>query len=248
MTSKTPPLVPVVYTMGKVASSSTSKAILAAGLNCFDIHNMNHEKILGTAQSWIKKGKFPPPNICVSMAHRDRLLIKKNRCLYISLVRDPIARNLSAFFQNLHQMDDEVKNETDPDRLAAVFIETYQHDLPLQWFDREYKTELGIDVYSWPFDRGKKYTQNESANTTLFRIDCADAVKSQVLSNALGRQITVGRLNVGSNKGYSTMYEKIKNLVSFPTGFLDQMYDSKFVRHFWLPNEIEDMKNNWISK
>lgn len=246
--SKSPPLVPVVYTMGKVDSSSTSKAIQAAGLNCLDIHNMNHEKILGVAQDWINKGKFPPPNICVSMAHRERLLVKKNKCLYVSLVRDPIARNLSAFFQNLHQMDDEIRDETDPDKLAAYFIKAYQHNLPLQWFDREYKTELGIDVFSWPFERAQKYTWNKSANTILFRIDCPDEVKSQVLSDALGRQITVGRLNVGANKGYNTIYGKIKDLVSFPADFLDRMYDSKFVRHFWLPDEIDEMKNNWIGK
>lgn len=77
MTSETPPLLPVVYTMGKVVSSSTSKAIQTAGLNCLDILNMNYEKIQDVAQGWISKGQFPPPEICVSMAHRERLLIKK---------------------------------------------------------------------------------------------------------------------------------------------------------------------------
>ncbi len=248
MTNKTPPLVPVVYTMGKVASSSTSRAILAAGLNCLDIHNMNHEKILAVAQGWINKGQFPPPNICVSMAHRERLLVKNNKCLYISLVRDPIARNLSGFFQNLHHMDDVIKNESDPEKLTQHFIDSYQHDLPLNWFDREYKAQLGIDVFSWPFDRKNRYTHNAATNTILFRIDCPDEVKSQVLTDTLGREITVGRLNVGANKDYSALYEKIKNRVSFPTAFLDKMYNSKFVRHFWLPNEIEAMKNNWIAK
>lgn len=242
------PLVPVVYTMGKVASSSTSIAILAAGLPCHDIHTLNRKKVLEMAKDWLDRGQYPPPHICLSMAHRDRLLVKRKKCLYISLVRDPIARNLSAFFQNLHHMPDEIKNETDPNKMFEHFSNNYGHSLPLTWFDREFKAELGIDVFARPFDKESKFVHRKAANTILFRVDCPDDVKSHVLSKALSCEINVGRLNDGANKDYNTMYNEMKKLVTFPTKFLDRMYNSKFVQHFWTPDEIEKMKSNWITK
>lgn len=242
------PLVPVVYTMGKVASSSASTAIQMAGLPCHDIHTLNREKILETAKQWLERGEFPPPHICLSMTHRDQLFVKRTKCLYISLVRDPIARNLSAFFQNLHLMADEIRTEKDPKKMFEYFSNGYGHSLPLTWFDREFKAELGIDIFAQPFNQENKFVFKKAAKTILFRVDCPDDVKSRVLSKALGSDIKVGRVNDGANKDYNTIYNEMKNLVTFPAEFLNFMYDSKFVQYFWTPDEIEKMKTNWITK
>jgi len=237
--------VPVVYTMGKVASSSTSGAIQAAGMTCHDIHTLTHKNLLNQVQYWLEKDKFPPQHVCVSMAYREQVLLKRNKCFYISLVRDPVARNMSAFFENLHLLGEEGKNETDPEKLFDYFSRNYQHTAPLTWFDREFKAELGIDVYARPFNHKDRYSRLDGASGVLFRADCPDEVKSRVLSKALGRTITVGRLNDGNNKYYSEAYNKMKKMVTFPSQFLDEMYDSAFVRHFWTPDEIDKMKSNW---
>lgn len=243
-----PPPVPVVYTMGKVASTSTSMAIKAAGLECHDIHTLNHKELLGMARKWLERGEYPPPHICVSMTHRQPLLIKRQKCFYISLVRDPVARNLSAFFQNLHLKEGTIKNEKNPEKMFEYFSENYRHSLPLTWFDREFKAELGIDIFAHSFDQKARHIHLVATNTILLRVDCPDSVKSRVLSKALGREITVGHLNDGTAKDYKNMYNKMKKLVTFPPAFLDKMYDSKFVHHFWAPDEIVKLKENWVTK
>ncbi|SMY09213.1 putative capsular polysaccharide synthesis family protein [Flavimaricola marinus] len=240
-------LVPVVYTMGKVASSSTSTAILKAGLPCHDIHTLEPDSLRETAQSWLARNEFPPPHICVSMAHRDRLLIKRQRCLYITLVRDPLARNLSAFFQNLDQQNVEIREEQDVMRMFENFQKTYAHSTPLSWFDREFKGQLGIDVFSRPFDIERRAIHLKSANTIIFRVDCPDFQKSQILSRILGRKIDIQRANDSENKEYNDLYKRVKQVSVFNHDFVYKMYASKFARHFWTDAERNEMARRWMT-
>jgi len=239
-------LVPVVYTMGKVASTSTSTAILNAGLPCYDIHSLEPKYLRKTAQSWLARNEFPPPHICVSMAHRDRLLLKRQRCLYISLVRDPLARNLSAFFQNLHHQKVEIRDEKDAQRMFDTFAETYAHTIPLTWFDREFGGQLGIDVYKRPLDHDRKLIHFTGMNAVIFRIDCPDEVKGSVLTQILGRKISLARDNDSKNKEYHEVYKNVQAIAHFEPDFVDRIYSSKFARHFWTDEERLKMARRWI--
>lgn len=238
-------LAPVVYTMGKVASSSVSDAIIAAGLPCYDIHSLNPEYLQRTARSWLERGEYPPPHICVSMAHRDRLLVKRKKCLYISLVRDPIARNLSAFFQNLHLEPMHIRTEENPQKLFDHFVNNYGHSVPMTWFEREFETQLSIDIFSKPFDREKKFVRLPGKHVVLFRVDCPDDVKGRVLTQELGRKITIRRQNDSANKDYFEKYGAIKDFAKFPESFLSRIYDSKFAQHFWTYDERQAFKAKW---
>jgi hypothetical protein len=239
-----PHLTPVVYTMGKVASSSISAAILRAGLPCHDIHTLNPEGLRQTAQDWLERGEFPPPHVCVSMAHRDRLFVKTQRCLYITLVRDPIARNLSAFFQNL-ALDVDFRDEAKALPLFRRFMETYTHNQPVSWFNREFRDQLGIDVFERPFDPATGHVHIRGKNTVIFRVDCDDAVKGAVLSDLLGCRIEIGRENDGDTKEYRERYEAVKSLAVFPKEFTDRIYDSRFARHFWTDAERDRFRARW---
>lgn len=239
-------LTPVVYTMGKVASSSVSRAILDAELPCHDIHSLAPEYLRRVSQDWLSRGEFPPPHICISMAHRDRLLIKRQKCLYVTLVRDPLSRNLSAFFQNLHLQKAEIRNEADARKMFSTFQETYGHTIPNTWMDREFGDQLGIDVYKRRFDTEKKHVVLRGMNTVIFRVDCSDKVKSNVLSRLLGRTITVKRENDSDNKEYHEIYKNVQEVAYFAPEFVARMYTSKFSRHFWSLAERQKMAQRWV--
>lgn len=237
--------VPLVYTMGKVASSSVSVAIQSAGLPCHDIHSLNPDYIKKAAQASLNRGEYPPPHICVSMAFRDRIFTKKARCLYITLVRDPIGRNLSAFFQNLSAQSEFIRNEQDPQSLFEYFRHTYNHDLPLTWLDREFKKQVGIDVLKLGFDAQKRYAYHPTQNLVVFRTDCPDSEKSRVLTELLGRPITVSRENDGLKKDYRDRYEKVKTVARFDREFVNRVYESRFARRFWSDEERAALAAQW---
>jgi hypothetical protein len=239
------PLTPVVYSMGKVATSSISSAMRTAGFPVHHIHSLNDKHLLKMATRSITAGKFPAPHICESMAWKERLFSKPELCLYISLVREPIARNLSGFFENIQNFTKGSLSDYSPEDLLAIFVNRYKHSIPLEWFDQEFKAQLGIDVYESKFDTQNKYVQIGKWNTVIFRADCNDQVVSRILSEALHRKLVVGRANDSSKKSYSAAYRAVKEIAKFSDDFLDSMYNTKYAQHFWTPEEISSFWEQW---
>ncbi|MCC5972385.1 MAG: sulfotransferase family 2 domain-containing protein [Pararhodobacter sp.] len=239
-------LTPVVYTMGKVASTSTSRAIQAAGLTCYDIHTLDRKSLIKSAKKRLDKGKFPLTHISIAMAKRERLFRKKEKCLYISLVRDPVARNLSAFFQNLDHYPNEIQKEKDPAIVFKYFQQNYNHESPLTWFDREFLEQLSINVYTQKFDTDLKYVYIKSANTVIFRTDCPDETKGLVLSELLGSEIRVGRSNDAGMKHYSDLYRNVTSVARYSPEHLDKLYTSKYAKHFWSDTERCEFREKWL--
>lgn len=237
------PLVPVVYTMGKVGSTAVSAAIRAAGLGCHDIHTLEREGLKRVARDWLGRDRLPPRHICESMALRDTLMRDPARCLFITLVREPVARNLSAFFENLHLAPEGIRDSSDPDLLARRFLGRYPQDLPLTWLDRELRGEAGIDAYDVPFDPARGWVRQ--GNLILMRSDCPDAVKSRVLSEALGRRIGVGRANDSAAKPYRRLYCEVERRVAFPAETTRRLYGSRYARQFWSAEELAGFARRW---
>jgi hypothetical protein len=169
--------------------------------------------------------------------------------LFISLVRDPVARNLSAFFENFNHYNRSrgYSLSTETQLIFDNFVECYQHDFPISWFDREYRDELGIDMFEFTFDKERRYAYYPSINTLLFRVDCPDATKTDVLSRVLGVKIELLTKNVAKNKAYREVYRGVRDHASFSSDLLDRLYDSRFAKHFWTKEELGKLRDTWSS-
>jgi len=125
-----------IYQMGKVASSSIFSSLQnqypgAVGhAHHIGSDNWHSEEL----HNWAKSGK---------------------QLKIISPIREPIGRNISAFFQCF----DVLTNEPfDPSKYTTVelfdlFIEKQDHDVPLNWIDDNIKKYFNIDVNSKEFHR-----------------------------------------------------------------------------------------------
>lgn len=243
--SKTTPRVPVVYTMGKVGSSTISNSILSSGLGCHDIHTLDPKALIAKLQNSAENEVFPEPHYCVSMAWRERLFTKPARCFYISAVRDPVERNLSAFFQNLSVFGYDPGEGLGARELFAKFMTNYSHNQPITWFDREWKRHLGIDVYSLPFSKKERFFS--SKGVCIFRLDCSIEKIGEILSSELNHEIRVERANAAADKDYAELYKPVKEIAAFTPEYLDSMYDTEFARHFWTEDELALFRQKWLS-
>ena len=237
--------VPVVYTMGKVGSTAIAAALHRAGLDCYHIHSLTPKQLVTQASQYLTRGKLPPLHVSAAMAFRRGLWTQPGRCLYISAVRDPLSRNLSAYFENVKAQEGEPWNEKGAARHFADFVANYPPGLPLSWFDREFKAQLGIDIYKHDFDRERRWSYYPEHRTVLFRIDCPDTVKSRVLSDLLGCEITIERENDSAGKDYVELYRQVQDLARFTGGFSADAYASRFCRHFWSKDELAAMAARW---
>lgn len=225
-----------IWTMGKVGSTSIAKALnQVKGLAVFTTHFMDDPA---------------HPRSQVIYKH---LIAPKIPLKIISLVRDPIGKNVSSFFQNYEKNTGRPYAEEDfsLEELNDLFFNQYQHhDSPLTWFDHYINRYTGIDVYSQPFSPEEKVCtlSHENFELLVMRIDLDDDQKARQVESFLGLgpdSFSITSRNVGASKDYSKTYDKFKQHIQFPVGYLDKMRNSQYFQHFYSASEIENTIQRW---
>lgn len=196
-----------------------------------------------------RMGRLFREKFYVEMIYRSYVQPKR-RLKVITLVREPVANNVSMFFQLLSQYlgPDIDPSACDTDQLIDIFIEKYMHSRPLTWLDAEVKTHFGIDIFQHPFPIEKGYRSISRGNVSLLvlRCDMDDRTKAQAIADFIGLdEFEIVRSNVAGDKIYANLYAKFKQHIKIPPSLLDQMYDSKFSRHFFSREERDLFREQW---
>ncbi len=177
----------------------------------------------------------------------------QRRLRVITLVREPVANNISMFFQLLHRYIGAGRelSDCDVDELVGIFIEDYVHARPLTWLDAEIKTNFGIDVFQSPFPVHQGHTVISQGRISLLVLRCEldDRTKAQAIADFLGLdEFEIIHSNVASDKSYAGIYAEFKQRIKIPPTLLDQMYNSRFARHFYSMEEREHFRARWSGK
>ncbi|SDX55858.1 Sulfotransferase family protein [Roseicitreum antarcticum] len=165
----------------------------------------------------------------------------------ISLVRDPFSRNISGYFQNLwrHGADGNVTASEDhvQDVIRSI-VTDYDHDVPLRWFEDEFRPATGIDVYDVPFDAFVKagLSRDTKYPLLILRTDLADKTKLTLLRTFLNRpDLTLQQSNTGETKFYADLYRAVKSEFKYPAEYVDQALGSKLMQHFFTRDERREL-------
>jgi len=212
----------IIYQMGKVGSSSIKNSLKSHGIDSvFHAHRINPDNIKAVQKDNLEHGLKLMLNSIMYDIVGNRIYFKiverNKKSKFITLTREPISRNISAFFQNFLRFTD--KRYTDSDftinELINLFLKEYNHNVPLTWFDVEIKETLGIDVYQHPFPKEKGYLKIKKNNFDLLIIKCEldDKIKNNVLSSFLNlKNLKLTRSNVSLKKEYSATYLQLSSL------------------------------------
>jgi len=262
--------------MGKVGSSSVARSLrtIKTDRPIYHVHFLNptlvdeyearRKQFLGTPREGTLKHIWQYQYI---NDLRKQGLINGHKWKIVTLVRDPIARNLSDFFEHIEvvpspskherifrsiQYDYEVVIEGDkPDKLIEIFFEKYDHDGPLRYFDGEFKEVLGIDLFAsdFPQEKGYKIYPDKDFDVLLIRLENLNECITEAFAAFLDiDNLTLVNKNVGSQKEYADVYRQFKRSISLPESYLDRIYESKFSRHFYSDAEIAQFRAQWSRK
>ncbi len=240
----------LIYTMGKVGSTELYNTID----NSHQIHNLDSE---APAKNF--SARFTPSlrrYIIESVRWKllNRKLLKslseakrdKHSVKIITMVRDPVARNLSAFFQNLDQSQVTAKTS-----ITSDFFAYTNHLLPLTWFDVEFKKHLDIDIYRHPFDstRGWERIRENGYDILILQLESL-AHNVEIISDFIGSASyslsqQKGTYNTGKTKWYAELYSSAKDHISFSEEYINLMYSSKFAKHFYSTHQLETFRQHW---
>lgn len=165
----------------------------------------------------------------------------------ITLVREPVTRNLSAFFQNFRRDTGQSVEECD---LSAVelkrkFMSNYPHEIPLVWFDNNLRKHFQIDVYDYPFpDCGHLRMSNQQVEVLLMRHDLANSLKEELVGEFVDlKEFQLKDYNVGAEKQYAHLYAKLQQ-AKLPLKHLYYLASSKYMHHFF-HSDMREIIYSW---
>lgn len=252
----------LVYQMGKVGSTSVYKSlkkIMPYGA-VFFVHFLSDD-VARYKKVHIDAGVFPVPyHIEIGIALRE--MIKKSssniRYKIVSMVRDPIARQISDVFQNPKLLKENItKNDGTFDLYKCfnyvnkMLSKQSSFNYVFNWFDNELKRVFGIDVFSVPFDKatGWKIYHGEKADVLVMRLENLSIQGEDAIKTFLDiPKIELIKANIRSNTKDASVYNHLKRTVKIDRSICDYVYSSRFVKHFYSESEIDDMKKRWSSE
>ena len=261
----------LVYQMGKVGSTSIALSVRQSlpGRAVYHFHTLVPERldaIETRSRSYVgthREGKLYHVWQSQYLLQSGVLEDATSKPLVVTLTRDPVARNVSTFFEHIeskplddgrwHVISTEYGFELDVrrgdyDRLAELFLEKCRHASPVEFFDREIQRVFGLDVFEQEFDRERGYCVYETAHIRILVVRLGDLNRCHAEAfNDLtpGSHFELAKANVGGDKGYADLYEDFRHNLRLPAEYLDRMYGSRYAQHFYSAEEIEEQRSKW---
>lgn len=250
----------LILTMGKVASSSVYKSLKAKVKNCavYHIHFLS-KNMIDSSNIFFKSKNIPTPyHIAISSA-LNKIKVKENSKI-ITLVREPISRIISDFFQNYEKYEPELfsssKKEFKNNILDSITKSIYKYEphnnYETKWFEEEIVNNLGIDVYEKNFDYYKGYKIYRDVNENkliVIRLENLNECFSKAMNEFLNiKNVSMIVNNVGKDKGYSEIYDYVKTNLVIPKDICKNIYSTKYMEYFYSKEEINEFISKWSLK
>ena len=275
---RTGPLV-LVYQMGKVGSMSVKYSLKTFGQRLPNRPSIYH--VHGLSPGFLEDRVSAAARLR-SGGYRDaaRSLLKRSwrsehvrraveragatKVHVVTLVRDPVARELAHFFQRTiatelvagerwrlesPHMDFDVTVERERvAELGGLFLDRGCDMRGITFFDEEFRPQLDLDVYATAFDRERGWSVLETDRTKVLILRLEDLSREWTasVSDFLGwENCPLHRRNVGAEKSYAELYRLFLDEVGLPGELLDHLYESRHTRHFYTPAEIAGFRRRW---
>jgi hypothetical protein len=180
------------------------------------------------------------------------------RLRVVTLVRDPVARTVSAFLRHFPYAFPELGEAVRDDpanvaRLADMYLGEWEfgHRFALEWFDREVRDVLGIDVYATPFPRDAGYAiyGGPKCDLLLIRAEDLDRCAAGAFREFMALpDLVLVTANRTEDQSYAEAARRFVAALSLPADYLERMYGSALARHFYSDAERAAFRSRWTSR
>lgn len=240
----------LIYQMGKVGSTSLELAL----------SDVNHfHTLYDNPPCYIhreRRSRFRHFLKMMGSALKRLLIRRRKRVKIVSLVREPYGRNVSMFFQDLpywmikyQEINRYDSREEGLGFLFDTFNEVYDHRYFDSWFDRELKRLTGIDIFTHPFDRerGCQVICQGRYEVMLIKLEKMASLQSEIEA-FVGYPFEMRQSNVGEQKWYACLYREFRERYTPANAYLEGLYDTRTVRHFYSDEEIEGFRQKYLGR
>ena len=177
-------------------------------------------------------------------------------------IREPIARDVSAFFYFVCTLPRTPAN-ADLGELEELFLadsrtqrgyrNTHrtglaEYSFTLNWFDKFFRPLTRIDVYKKPFpiDRKWQIYRRGFTRVLVYRVDLELSEQTKLVSRFLEIKLDeIKPINRGKDKACTELYSRFRESVKLPEHYIGRMHNSRFAQHFWSPQELNVAADKW---
>jgi len=248
----------LVYQMGKVGSTAVVAALEQAGRPVLQVHSLG-EGLLDHYRKLRREGWPVPPHVHLGLALRERLKEGWPGPLQvISLVRDPVAREVSNCFENIRMIEaplfdarGRLYGEAMLRHVEAWLSREGALGYVFSWFDRELKPSLGVDVMALPFpaERGWTVHRTPGVEVLVMQQEALGEAGPRALQAFLGAEgpvaIPEGRRREGMRFG--EVYRWVRERLRLPRKVLERIYASRFCTHFYSEAQRRVFLERWAA-
>ena len=252
----------LVHQMGRAGSMTTVNSIRAGGvpLPVYHTHWLNPESVR-TRIGWTRQPNESrrPLNVRVSTLISEELARAtptQRQWTVVTVFREPVARNVSVFFLAIEVFvknffERHARGEIDNAYLKDVFLKEFPHDEPITWFDREMRDVFGIDVYANEFPQAQGYQILRAPQVDLLaiKLEQLNDCYRQAFSEFIGLELPgLENTHITDKDPAFSMYADFVRNTALPDRYLDDMYSSRFARHFYSDEELRGFRRKWSEK
>lgn len=217
-----------VYQNKKVLSRSMVKSIKEAGLNGFHVHQF---RVHGFEDSF------------------SREMIKKTSGKVISIVREPIARQISLLWHYWNIGGEDFLRRYDSfEDLESKYYSIPNVEDEFEWYGMEFLSILDINILEYPFDRDLGYAviEKDGIELLLLKMEKINSLE-KVIGQFLGTEkFKLAKVNVGEEKGCGYAYKNYLENVKIPSNFFDYYYvGNKYMDYFYTEDEKKMFCEHW---
>lgn len=243
-----------VYTMGKVGSTTVYDALSASDMaDCvFQVHSFNPERLAEARQRRARYNMGASLNIIESEALLEQMRSRPEHPIkLITLVRDPIAREISAMFETRwlaqHVLDEhgnflvektvnyQIAQLTGPESCQSFFT----------WFDWQVRDVFGIDILETPFpkERGWQVYRNGAVEMLLIRLEDFSRIGPATIAEFLEMSgpIEYPASRVRREESYPLVRDRVK----LPVEVCERLFRSPLMTHLYDEAAIDGMISRW---
>jgi len=253
----------IIYQMGKVGSTTVHESLKSAGLATpiYKVHFLSDEGMKRGHefhQQTLKKPWVTTPHIETSQFLRQAMSRDPGiRWKIITLVREPISREVSEFFQYVNSLYPDIVDQDgrlDEARALKILHTKFMFykeakSYTCTWFDVEFKGLFGLDVYAHPFQHRQGFTilHHGNIDVLILRMEDLDRALGRGLAQFLDLEAPVEmvRSNVRLEREHGTAYRQVLKDIVIPRPLCRKVYSTRYATHFYTPDEIEAFTKKW---
>lgn len=249
----------LVFQMGRVGSRTIVESLARHDKAPETIHHLHHLQGLEAIQETLgpPTATNQPQRTYLSraIAIRDRLLDDDRRWGVITMVRDPVARNLSMFFYRMR--DDRpdthrrlTAGELGVEELTHEFLENFPHAEPQRWVEEQLLGFFGIDILDHEFPRadGSLILGHDRIELLVLRCEDLPTTAGRALGSFLGtHEVAVTSMNTGAGQPYGAAYRDFLARLLLPVAYVDDLYRTRLASHFYDRRELDAFRRRWTT-